>query len=276
LVEHFFARERRRVPHHGGPWYAKLTQEISSPLLCYMCTALRHALSEWRDNDGRPPAKDPAHPKRLKSGEYHFSPSNDAGRPPPDFPPQTWPNRSPAVYQQLVHTWNDLRPAYRTRVRETIHVAVRQQLVETHPTAREAPDMAATGYNAAAMDRILAEPAPVPAVSTRPAVDLAPAAVGEPAVPDVPSAADAPLNEPSPATTVGYLSSRGLCLADPVLSQRSPSPQSVASVRVCYLSCHVFAITNGRSSAVVVPDSRRRANVSCARLLVQRALGSGG
>jgi hypothetical protein len=183
------------------------------------------------------------------------------------------------VYQQLVHTWNDLRPDYQSRVRETIHVAVRDQLVETYPTAREAPDMAATGYNAAAMDRILAEPAPVPAVSTRPAVDLAPAAVGEPAVPDVPSAAgtpddaadavsggdagdsaaDAPLDEPSPAATVGYLSSRGLCLADPVLSQRSPSPRSVASVRVCYLSCHVFAITNGRSSAVVVPDSRRRA-----------------
>jgi hypothetical protein len=168
------------------------------------------------------------------------------------------------VYQQLVHTWNDLRPDYQSRVRETIHVAVRDQLVETYPAAREAPDMAATGYNAAAMDRILAEPAPVPAVSTRPAVDLAPAAVSGGDAGDLEadagdSAADAPLDEPSPAATVGYLSSRGLCLADPVLSQRSPSPRSVASVRVCYLSCHVFAITNGRSSAVVVPDSRRRA-----------------
>jgi hypothetical protein len=212
------------------------------------------------------------------------------------FPPQTWPNRSPAVYQQLVHTWNDLRPAYRSRVRESIHVAVRDQLAEAYPAAHAAPDNAATGYSDAAMNRILAEPAPVPAVFTHPAVDLAPADVDEPAVQDVPSAAstpddaadavsggdageseaDAPLDEPSPAATVSYLSSRGLCLADPVLSQRSPSLRSVASVRVCYLSCHVFALANGRSSAVVVPDSRRRANVGCARLLVQRALGSGG
>jgi hypothetical protein len=41
-----------------------------------------------------------------------------------------------------------------------------------------------------------------------------------------------------------HLSSRGLCLADHGLSQRSPSLQSVASVPVCYLSCHVFAIAN--------------------------------
>jgi hypothetical protein len=45
-----------------------------------------------------------------------------------------------------------------------------------------------------------------------------------------------------------HLSSRGLCLADSVVSQRSPSPQSVASVRVCCLSCHVFAIANRRFS----------------------------
>jgi hypothetical protein len=45
-----------------------------------------------------------------------------------------------------------------------------------------------------------------------------------------------------------HLSSRGLCLADSVLSQRSPSSQSVASIQVCYLSCHVFAIANGRFS----------------------------
>jgi hypothetical protein len=41
-----------------------------------------------------------------------------------------------------------------------------------------------------------------------------------------------------------HLSSRGLCLTDHVLSQLSPSPQSVASVAVCYLSCHVFAIAD--------------------------------
>jgi hypothetical protein len=44
------------------------------------------------------------------------------------------------------------------------------------------------------------------------------------------------------------LSSRGLCLADHVLSQLSPSPQSGASIPVCYLSCHVFAIANCRFS----------------------------
>jgi hypothetical protein len=82
---------------------------------------------------------------------------------------------------------------------------------------------------------------------------------------------------PSPAASLGYLSSRGFCLADLVLSQPLPSRQSVASVRVCYLSCHVFALPDGRSPAVVVvPDSCRCANISCARLLVQRALGSGG
>jgi hypothetical protein len=219
-----------------------------------------------RTTTGAPRPRTPPIRDARSLGNIIFPHPTTQVRLPLIFPPQTWPNRSPAVYQQLVHTWNDLRPDYQSRVRETIHVAVRDQLVETYPTARQAPDMAATGYNAAAMDRILAEPAPVPAVSTRPAVDLAPAAVGEPAVPDVPSAAgtpddaadavsggdagdsaaDAPLDEPSPAATVGYLSSR------------------------------VFAITNGRSSAVVVPDSRRRANVSCARLLVQRALGSGG
>jgi hypothetical protein len=41
-----------------------------------------------------------------------------------------------------------------------------------------------------------------------------------------------------------HRSSRGLCLVDSVLAQRSPSPWSVASVPVCYLSCHVFAIAN--------------------------------
>jgi hypothetical protein len=45
-----------------------------------------------------------------------------------------------------------------------------------------------------------------------------------------------------------HLSSRGLCLADSVLSQRSPSSQLVASIPVRYLSCHVFAIANGRFS----------------------------
>jgi hypothetical protein len=44
------------------------------------------------------------------------------------------------------------------------------------------------------------------------------------------------------------LSSRGLCLADHVLSQLSPSPQSGASVLVCYLFCHVFAIADRRFS----------------------------
>jgi hypothetical protein len=63
---------------------------------------------------------------------------------------------------------------------------------------------------------------------------------------------------------VGYLSRRGLCLADPVLSQRSPSPQSVASVPVCYLSDHVSAVANHCFSAVVVPGSRRRAILGCA------------
>jgi hypothetical protein len=45
-----------------------------------------------------------------------------------------------------------------------------------------------------------------------------------------------------------HLSSRGLCLADSVLSQRSPSSQLVASIPVCYLSCYVFAIANRRFS----------------------------
>jgi hypothetical protein len=45
-----------------------------------------------------------------------------------------------------------------------------------------------------------------------------------------------------------HLSRRGLCLADHVLSQRSPSLQSVASIPVCYLSCHLFAIANRRFS----------------------------
>jgi hypothetical protein len=44
------------------------------------------------------------------------------------------------------------------------------------------------------------------------------------------------------------LSSRGLCLADHVLSQLSPSRQSGASIPVCYLFCHVFAIANCRFS----------------------------
>jgi hypothetical protein len=42
------------------------------------------------------------------------------------------------------------------------------------------------------------------------------------------------------------LSSRGLCLADHVLSQLSPFPQSGASIPVCYLFCRVFAIANCR------------------------------
>jgi hypothetical protein len=276
--------------------------------LCYLCTALRHVLVEWQNNDGRCPAKDPAHPRRMKSGEYTFSPSNDAGRPPPDFSTPAVADRSPAAYQQLVYTWNALRTVYRNRVREAIQVAVRDQLAEAYPTARAVPDYAPTVFSEAAMHRILAERVPVPEVSVRPAVDLALSDVDAPAVPGAASAtddvadaffggdaggseADAPVDEPSPAASVGYLtgrgfcpadlvlsqplpspaasvgylSSRGFCLADLVLSQPLPSRQSVASVRVCYLSCHVFALADGRSPAVVVvPDSRRCANVSCA------------
>jgi hypothetical protein len=52
---------------------------------------------------------------------------------------------------------------------------------------------------------------------------------------------------------VGYLclSSRGLCLADHVLSQLSPFPQSGASIPVCYLFCRVFTIANRRFSQPV-------------------------
>jgi hypothetical protein len=42
------------------------------------------------------------------------------------------------------------------------------------------------------------------------------------------------------------LSSRGLCLADHVLSQLSPFPQSGAPIPVCDLFCRVFAIANRR------------------------------
>jgi hypothetical protein len=282
LIQLFFAKEWRRFRHSGGPWYARLTRDVSAALLCYLCTALRHVLVEWQNNDGRCPAKDPTHPRRMKSVEYTFSPSNDAGRPPPDFSTPAVADRSPAAYQQLVYPWNALRTVYRNRVREAIQVAVRDQLAEAYPTARAVPDYAPTGFSEAAMHRILAERAPVPEVSARPAVDLALSDVDAPAVPGAASAtddvadaffggdaggseADAPVDEPSPAASVGYLSSRGFCLADLVLSQPLPSRQSVASVRVCYLSCHVFALADGRSPAViVVPDSRRCANVSCA------------
>jgi hypothetical protein len=47
------------------------------------------------------------------------------------------------------------------------------------------------------------------------------------------------------------LSSRGLCLADHVLSQLSPFPQSGASIPVCYLFCRVFTIANRRFSQPV-------------------------
>jgi hypothetical protein len=47
------------------------------------------------------------------------------------------------------------------------------------------------------------------------------------------------------------LSSRGLCLADHVLSQLSPFPQSGASIPVCYLFCRVFTIANRRFSQLV-------------------------
>jgi hypothetical protein len=40
----------------------------------------------------------------------------------------------------------------------------------------------------------------------------------------------------------------GLCLVDHVLSQQSPSPRSIASIPVCYLSYHVFAIAKRRFS----------------------------
>jgi hypothetical protein len=68
------------------------------------------------------------------------------------------------------------------------------------------------------------------------------------------------------------LSSRACCLADHVLSQLLPSLPSGASIPVCYLSCHVFAIANCHFSqpssspdpAVVVSGSRRSAILGCA------------
>jgi hypothetical protein len=47
------------------------------------------------------------------------------------------------------------------------------------------------------------------------------------------------------------LSSSGFCLADYVLSQLSPFPQSGASIPVCYLFCRVFAIANYRFPQLV-------------------------
>jgi hypothetical protein len=52
-------------------WYAALIKDIPSVLVCYACTALRRALSEWHRNGGRRPAQQPGRP--LKSGVYPFS-----------------------------------------------------------------------------------------------------------------------------------------------------------------------------------------------------------
>jgi hypothetical protein len=256
LVAHFFQRTRRRS-RHGGNWYADLVEEITPALLCYLCTAMRHVLDEWLQNGGCRPAKNPAAPQQMRSGEYTFSPSHDTGAPPPAFShPRRGLTRSPDVYRQLVRTWNELRPAYHDRVRDTFVVAIRDRLVVPDTTARAAPPFQATQFSEAAMDRIMAEPPPLPAVST------GPAAVEVPALRDVPSAAgtpgdmagavsggeagdsgaEAPVDEPSPAATVCYLSCHVFAIANRHFSQRSASPRSVASVPVCYLSCHVFAI----------------------------------
>jgi hypothetical protein len=312
LVAHFFQRTRRRT-RHSGNWYADLTEEITPSLLCYLCTAMHHVLEEWLQNGGCRPAKNPAAPLQMRSGEYAFSASHDTGAPPPDVShPRRGLTRSPDVFRQLARTWNELRPAYHDRVRDTFVVAIRDLLAVSDPTTRAAPPSQATPYGDAAMERILAEPAPLPAAVDELALPDVPRAAGTPddmadgvsgcAAGD--SRAAAPVDEPSPAATVCYLSchvfaiakrhfsqrsasprsvaSVPVCylpchvfaMADCPFSQRSASPRSVASVRVCCLSCHVLAIADRCCSAVAVPDSRR-ANVGCARLLVQRALGSG-
>jgi hypothetical protein len=169
------------------------------------------------------------------------------------------------VYHQLVHTWNDLPPAYRNRVRETIQVAVHDQLVKNNPTAREASNMAATPYNAAAMERILAEPWPLSTVSRCLAVQSAPAVPDKHVVPDVPSAAGTPADAADAVSGDAGRDSQadaGDSEADAGVVSPVDEPSSAASV--CYISCRAFAITNSRSSAVVVADSRRRANVGCA------------
>jgi hypothetical protein len=114
----------------------------------------------------------------MRSGEYTFSASHDTGAPPPDVShPRRGLTRSPDVFRQLARTWNELRSAYHDRVRDTFVVAIRDLLAVSNPTTRAAPPSQATPYGDAAMDRILAEPAPLPA------------AVDELALPDVPRAA---------------------------------------------------------------------------------------
>jgi hypothetical protein len=57
-----------------------ITDEIPSPLVLYVCAAMRHALEEWRRNDGCRPAHNMDRPRHLRLGEYFFSAANDGRR----------------------------------------------------------------------------------------------------------------------------------------------------------------------------------------------------
>jgi hypothetical protein len=47
----FVSPFRERTAYFRDRGLRETTQAVSAALLCYMCTALRHALSEWQNND---------------------------------------------------------------------------------------------------------------------------------------------------------------------------------------------------------------------------------
>jgi hypothetical protein len=72
------------------------------------------------------------------------------------------------VYQQRVHTWNNLPAEYCRRVRTSIHVGIHYVLIRADPTARPLISTDPTPYNAAEVARIMAEPVPVATLPPRP------------------------------------------------------------------------------------------------------------
>jgi hypothetical protein len=80
MYRHFFEHGGRQA-RRGDGWLRKIYDDLPPTLLLYACTALRHALQEWANNDGRRPVRDRV--THVKRGEFKFSTSNDLGLPVP-------------------------------------------------------------------------------------------------------------------------------------------------------------------------------------------------
>jgi hypothetical protein len=130
---------------------------MPSPLVLYACTALRHALDEWRRNDRCCPAMPKNGRDICVMGNTSSPPGMMAVGLPCVCPSRHWLTSCSEVYWQLCATWNSLPGAYQKLVMRSVQSALEELLRGGPYTAPGVPaTMVLIPYDAGAMATCLA------------------------------------------------------------------------------------------------------------------------